>query len=83
MSGEGITSAPPPGANQDWTIDQGWEAYSQAEHDVWITLYERQTRMLNGRACDEFLRGLDALDLHRADHRLPIERLRLPRHTGG
>src|SRR3990167_4521262 len=66
MSGEGFDSAPQPGANQDWTIDQGWESYSQAEHDVWITLYERQAQMLHGRACDAFLRGLDALDLHRA-----------------
>ena len=57
---------PPPGVRADWTIDQGWENYSQAEHDVWITLYERQTAMLPGRACDPFLKGLDALDLHRA-----------------
>ena len=81
MSGEGFNSAPPPGANQDWTIDQGWEAYSQAEHDVWITLYERQAQMLHGRACDEFLRGLDALDLHRAGipdfHRINEELQRL------
>lgn len=61
-----LSLIPPPGARADWTIDQGWEGYSQAEHDVWITLYERQTRLLVGRACDPFLRGLDALDLHRA-----------------
>jgi len=66
MSADGFTSSPPPGARADWTIDQGWESYSQAEHDVWITLYERQTAMLPGRACDAFLRGLDALDLHRS-----------------
>lgn len=47
-------------------MDQGWEAYSPAEHQVWMTLYERQTAMLPGRACDAFLRGLDALDLHRS-----------------
>jgi len=57
---------PPQGARADWTIDQGWESYSQAEHDVWITLYERQAAMLPGRACDPFLKGLDSLDLHRA-----------------
>jgi phenylalanine-4-hydroxylase len=66
MSADGFTSSPPPGARVDWTIDQGWESYFQAEHDVWITLYERQTAMLPGRACDAFLRGLDALDLHRS-----------------
>ncbi len=66
MSADGFTPSPPPGARADWTIDQGWEHYSQAEHEVWITLYERQTAMLPGRACDAFLRGLDALDLHRS-----------------
>ena len=66
MSADGFSNGPPPGAAADWTIDQGWERYSQAEHDVWITLYERQTALLPGRACDEFLRGLDALDLHRS-----------------
>jgi phenylalanine-4-hydroxylase len=66
MSADGFSSGPPPGAAADWTIDQGWGNYSQAEHDVWITLYERQTALLPGRACDEFLRGLDALNLHRS-----------------
>jgi phenylalanine-4-hydroxylase len=65
MSADSPTSAPPPGARPDWTIDQNWQAYSQAEHDVWTTLYERQTKLLPGRACDAFLKGLDALDLHR------------------
>lgn len=49
----------------DWTIDQGWERYSASEHRVWSTLYERQTGLLPARACDAFLKGLDALDLHR------------------
>jgi phenylalanine-4-hydroxylase len=66
MSADGFTPSPPPGAQADWTIDQGWDTYSQAEHDVWITLYDRQTAMLQGRACDAFLQGLDALDLHRS-----------------
>ncbi len=66
MSADGISLDPPPGVRADWTIDQNWQAYSPAEHDVWITLYERQTALLPGRACDPFLKGLDALDLHRA-----------------
>jgi phenylalanine-4-hydroxylase len=57
--------SPPPGARPDWTIDQGWDRYSEAEHRVWITLYERQAALLPDRACDAFLKGLDALDLHR------------------
>jgi len=66
MAADTSSLFPPPGARPDWTIDQGWENYTQAEHDVWITLYERQATLLPGRACDPFLRGLDALDLHRA-----------------
>ena len=66
MSADGFANGPPPGARADWTIDQGWAGYSQAEHQVWITLYERQAAMLEGRACDPFLKGLEALDLHRA-----------------
>jgi phenylalanine-4-hydroxylase len=66
MSADGHTPSPPPGARVDWTIDQNWSRYTAAEHQVWITLYERQTALLPGRACDPFLRGLDALDLHRA-----------------
>ena len=65
MSADSPTPTPPPGARSDWTIDQDWQAYSQSEHDVWTTLYERQTKLLPGRACNAFLKGLDALDLHR------------------
>jgi phenylalanine-4-hydroxylase len=66
MSADGFTKGPPPGARADWTIDQGWDGYSEAEHQVWITLYERQAKMLEGRACEPFLKGLEALDLHRS-----------------
>ena len=56
--------SPPPGANADWTISQGWDRYTPEEHRTWVTLYERQATVLPGRACDAFLRGMDALDLH-------------------
>ncbi|MBP7651448.1 MAG: phenylalanine 4-monooxygenase, partial [Phenylobacterium sp.] len=61
MSADG----PPPDTRSDWTIDQDWQAYTAAEHQVWMTLYERQSKLLPGRACDAFLHGLDVLDLHR------------------
>ncbi|MCW7539901.1 phenylalanine 4-monooxygenase [Aquabacterium sp. A7-Y] len=50
-------------ARADWTIDQGWEQYSEAEHGVWKTLFERQCKLLPGRACDEFVRGMSDLTL--------------------
>jgi len=65
MSADGFSGGPPPGAAADWTIDQGWSAYTAEEHATWDILYERQTALLPGYACDEFLHGLDALDLHR------------------
>jgi phenylalanine-4-hydroxylase len=65
MSADGFSGGPPPGAAPDWTIDQGWAAYSAVEHQTWVTLYERQMKLLPGRACDPFLRGCEALDLHR------------------
>ena len=66
LSAEGFSQGPPPGARADWTIDQDWAGYSDAEHQVWITLDERQAALLPGRTCDAFLRGLEALDLHRS-----------------
>ena len=50
-------------ARADWTIDQGWDAYSAEEHATWRTLFERQTRLLPGRACDEFVQGMRELPM--------------------
>jgi phenylalanine-4-hydroxylase len=47
----------------DWTIDQRWSNYSAGEHFVWETLYQRQTRLLPGRACDAFIQGMHALPM--------------------
>ncbi|CAM3339429.1 phenylalanine 4-monooxygenase [Polaromonas hydrogenivorans] len=47
----------------DWTIDQGWDRYTAQEHGVWKTLFERQSRLLLGRACDEFVSGMADLPI--------------------
>ena len=47
----------------DWTIDQGWENYTAQDHATWKTLFERQTQMLVGRACDEFVEGMKRLPM--------------------
>ena len=57
--------APADPARPDFTIDQDWAAYSPADHRVWDTLYERQMHVLPGRAAEDFLAGLKALDLGR------------------
>lgn len=56
-------------ARADWTIAQGWDRYSAAEHGVWKTLFERQTRLLPGRACDAFVEGM---------RQLPIDASQIP-----
>ena len=64
MQADSPAQPPAAGARSDWTIDQGWRDYGAEDHRVWLTLYERQAELLPGRACDPFLKGLDALDLH-------------------
>lgn len=54
---------PPDGAADDWTIPQGWDGYTPAEHAMWDRLFARQSQMLPGRASDAFLKGLDVLRL--------------------
>ena len=47
----------------DWTVDQRWSDYTPAQHDVWKTLFERQSKPLPGRACDEFIAGMRTLPI--------------------
>ncbi len=42
---------------------QGLINYSAEEHRVWSILFERQMKLLPGRACDSFLAGLHSLKL--------------------
>lgn len=42
-----------------------YPAYSAGEHEVWRTLSARLAELLPGRAADEYLQGLAALDLDR------------------
>lgn len=53
-----------PAARADFTIDQDFDAYTPEDHATWRRLYEHQAALLQGRACNEFLEGLNALDLH-------------------
>jgi len=53
----------------DWTIDQNWAAYTAQEHAVWQTLFERQRRLLPGRACDAFIQGMKDLPID--THQIP------------
>lgn len=44
-------------------IDQNWGAYTAQDHATWGTLYERQTGILEGKACNAYFAGLKTLGL--------------------
>jgi phenylalanine-4-hydroxylase len=47
--------------SSDFTIAQNWDDYNEEEHAIWRWLFERQQRLLVGRACAQFLDGLGEL----------------------
>src|SRR5689334_3104515 len=60
-SGAAANPHRPSPARADSTIEQAWDTYTEEEHDIWRTLFRRQERILQGRACREFLDGLAGL----------------------
>lgn len=44
-------------------VEQPWDDYSEADHDVWRQLYDRQRQLLVDRASDEFLAAQDAMGM--------------------
>ena len=46
----------------DYTVDQDWDGYSEAEHELWRRLYRRQESLVARYACDEFNQAMQALD---------------------
>ena len=58
-----VLDRPPEGAAADWTIPQNWDAFTAEEHGVWDTLFERQIKLLPGRASKAYLHGLELLKL--------------------
>jgi phenylalanine-4-hydroxylase len=47
----------------------GFIHYTADEHAVWTTLYERQVKIIEGRACDAYYQGVLNLDLNH--HKIP------------
>lgn len=43
--------------------EQGFIHYSEAEHQVWNTLVTRQLALIDGRACQEYLDGIEQLGM--------------------
>jgi phenylalanine-4-hydroxylase len=44
-------------------VEQDWAGYSDEDHAVWATLFERQRALLPGLACREFLEAQDAMGM--------------------
>lgn len=61
----GQSERPPRGdysrANADYTCAQDYAAYTEAEHDTYHRLYERQCALLPGRASRHFIESLPSL----------------------
>lgn len=47
----------------DYTVEQEWELYSTAEHELWRRLHARQAALVPNYACDEYRAALAQLDL--------------------
>ena len=45
----------------DYTCPQNYAAYTPADHETYRRLYERQSKLLPGLACDEFIAALPLL----------------------
>ena len=57
---DGSISNPDSRPAEDFVIEQGWERYTAEDHAIWRRLFERQSALLRGRACKEYLDGLAA-----------------------
>jgi phenylalanine-4-hydroxylase len=66
----------------DYTVDQDYAAYDAAAQGRWRRLYERQMKLVHGRACDEFLRVIDTLDYRAGIPHFEQVNERLQRATG-
>ena len=77
------TSEPAAESPGDCVIAQRWADYTDVDHAIWRRLFERQSQLLPGRACDQYLAGLEGLGVA-ADGIPDFERLSdiLDRATG-
>jgi phenylalanine-4-hydroxylase len=49
-------------ADAQYVVQQDWDAYTAEEHALWRRLYQRQARLLPGRAADVYIDNLKKLD---------------------
>jgi len=66
----------------DYTVDQKWEDYTAAEHNLYQRLFERQTKLLPKYACKEFIASMSHLGAPNKIPRLEAVSAELQRATG-
>ena len=49
-------------ADAQYVVQQDWDAYTPDEHALWRRLYQRQAKLLPGRAADVYIDSLAKLD---------------------
>jgi phenylalanine-4-hydroxylase len=49
-------------ADAQYVVAQNWHTYTSLQHALWRRLYQRQARLLTGRACDVFIQSLERLN---------------------
>lgn len=49
-------------ARADFSVEQSWHPYTEAEHALWRRLYARQSQLVADYACREFAQGLARTD---------------------
>ncbi|MBK1714671.1 phenylalanine 4-monooxygenase [Rubrivivax gelatinosus] len=69
-------------ARADYTCEQQWSRYSEADHDTYRRLHARQLTQLPGKACDEFIAAVDRLGPAESIPRFEEVSRRLERRTG-
>jgi phenylalanine-4-hydroxylase len=82
----GQGSRPPRGdyarARADYSCEQAWADYTEADHDTYRHLYSRQVQQLPGLACDEFIAAVQQLGESKSIPRFDAISERLMRATG-
>ena len=66
----------------DYTCPQNYAAYTAADHQTYRALYERQSKLLPGLACDEFIAALPSLGASTHIPRFDDINARLKKATG-
>lgn len=69
-------------ADENYVVSQDWSSYTAQQHALWRRLYERQARLIPGRACDVFIDSIHALDVSQGIPQFERTTERLYKATG-